>query len=529
MKRSNWIVFGIAIFLSLILGWLVGRSSDSDTQQKLSAVAKDTSPKILYYRNPMGLADTSPVPKQDSMGMDYIPVYETTDNNQAKKIVYYRNPMGLSDTSPVPKKDSMGMDYIPVYEEESGSVKPGTVIISPEKIQKLGVRTELVKLMSLSSNVRASATIQIDETKQYAIAPKYEGWVEKLYANQTGMLVQRGQPLMIVYSPEVLAAQDEYRIADNAARQLQASDPNNAASMRRLRDASQARLRNWDINTTQLSKIGQNKVSGNLTINSPVNAVVVDKPIVQGARFDTGEVILRLADLSNVWAIANVPASNVSGIAIGQSATFQSPTIPGKTFNGNVTFIQPILDSQTRTLAVRIELSNTNGILRPGLFGDVALTKDASVAVLTVPRSAVLDSGSRQTVLVQIGEGRFEPRSVTVGKRSGELIEILQGVSEGERVVASANFLIDAESNLQSALNGLNAQQSKKELPMSSSSTTESVSETVDHNSHNQHSKDTGSVSESVDHNSHDQHSKDTESSSEAVDHSSHNQHSTEN
>jgi Cu(I)/Ag(I) efflux system membrane fusion protein len=490
MKRSNWIVVGIAIFLSLILGWLVGRSSDSNTPQKLSAVVKDTSPKILYYRNPMGLADTSPVPKQDSMGMDYIPVYETVDNTQPKKILYYRNPMGLSDTSPVPKKDSMGMDYIPVYEEESGSVEPGTVIISPEKIQKLGVRTELVKLMSLSSNVRASATIQIDETKQYAIAPKYEGWVEKLYANQTGMLVQRGQPLMIVYSPEVLAAQDEYRIADNAARQLQASDPNNAASMRRLRDASQARLGNWDINTTQLSKIGQNKVSGNLTITSPVNAVVVDKPIVQGARFGAGEVILRLADLSNVWAIADVPASSANGIAIGQFATFQSSTLPGKTFKGQVTFIQPIIDSQTRTLAVRIELPNTNGILRPGLFGDINLTQDASAAVLTVPRSAVLDSGTRQTVLVQVVEGKFEPRPVILGKRSGEYVEILQGVSEGERVVVSANFLIDAESNLQSALNGLNAQQSAEDIPMSTSSPTESSTKSVDHSNHDQDSKE---------------------------------------
>lgn len=507
MKKTNWINIGIAILFSLVIGWYLGQSQHVDPAEEMSAIANEQTPKILYYRNPMGLADTSPVPKKDSMGMDYIPVYEKLETTQSKKIMYYRNPMGLADTSPVPKKDSMGMDYIPVYQESEQQSNTGTVIISPEKIQKLGVRTELVKLMSLSSIVRASATIQIDETKQYAIAPKYEGWVEKLYANQTGMLVQRGQPLMIVYSPEVLAAQDEYRIADNAARQLQASDPNNAASMRRLRDASQARLRNWDINTTQLSKIGQNKVSGNLTINSPVNAVVVDKPIVQGARFGAGEVILRLADLSNVWAIANVPASNVSGIAIGQSATFQSPTIPGKTFKGNVTFIQPILDSQTRTLAVRIELPNTNGILRPGLFGDVALIKDASVAVLTVPRSAVLDSGSRQTVLVQIGEGRFEPRPVTVGERSGELIEILQGVSEGERVVVSANFLIDAESNLQSALNGLNAQQSQKEKPMSSLSTTESIPESVDHNSHEQHSKDTESSSETVDHTSHNQHS----------------------
>ncbi len=488
MKKTNWIIVGIAILFSLSIGWYIGRSSHTNTSQEMSAIANEQTPKILYYRNPMGLADTSPVPKKDSMGMDYIPVYEKLDNTQPKKIIYYRNPMGLADTSPVPKKDSMGMDYIPVYEESEQISMPRTVIISPEKIQKLGVRTALVQLQNLSVNIRASATVQVDETRQFVIAPKYEGWVERLYANQTGLLVQRGQPLMTVYSPEVIAAQDEYRIADNAARQLQATDPNNAASMRRLRDASQARLRNWDISSTQLSKVGQNKVSGNLTINSPVNAVVVEKPIVQGARFDAGEVILRLADLSNVWAIANVPASKASAIAIGQKAAFQSPTIPGKTFNGNVTFIQPMLDSQTRTLAVRIELSNTDGILRPGLYGDVTLTKDASEAVLTVPRSAVLDSGERQTVIVQVDEGRFEPRNVTLGERSGDLIEIRNGVSEGERVVVSANFLIDAESNLQSALNGLNAKPSQEKVPMTSSTDTESNSEAVDHNSHEQHS-----------------------------------------
>ena len=380
--------------------------------------------------------------------------------------------MGLPDTSPVPKKDAMGMDYIAVYEGGEAPAKPGTVVMSPEKVQKLGVRTEQVRLQGLSPSVRASATVQVDETRQYVIAPKFEGWVERLYANQTGMSVRRGQPLLSVYSPELVAAQNEYRIADTAARKLDANDPTSAATMRRLRDASRARLHNWDISDAQLARIGQNQAGGNLVITSPANAVVVDKPIVQGARFAPGETILRLADLSKVWLIANVPASTAGGVVVGQRATFQSPTLPGETFAGRVTFVQPVIDPQTRTLGVRVELPNPAGVLRPGLFGDVTLTRDTSAAVLTVPRSAVLDSGTRQLVLVQVAEGRFEPRPVVVGQRSGDRVEILEGVREGERVVVSANFLIDAESNLQSALDGMSAQQGDRATPSTPASAT---------------------------------------------------------
>ncbi|MHB8912094.1 MAG: efflux RND transporter periplasmic adaptor subunit [Lysobacter sp.] len=425
MKRSTWLAAAAAVLLALLAGWLVGRGSRPAAEQSPSPGGAE----------------------------------------QPRKVLYYRNPMGLPDTSPVAKKDAMGMDYIAVYEGGEAPAKPGTVVMSPEKVQKLGVRTEQVRLQGLSPSVRASATVQVDETRQYVIAPKFEGWVEHLYANQTGMSVRRGQPLLSVYSPELVAAQSEYRIADTAARRLQANDPASAATMRRLRDASRSRLRNWDISDAQLARIGQDQSGGNLVITSPANAVVVEKMIVQGARFEPGEIILRLADLSKVWLIANVPASSVGGVAEGQRASFQSTTLPGQTFEGHVTFVQPVIDPQTRTLGVRVELPNPDGVLRPGLFGDVTLTQATSAAVLTVPRSAVLDSGTRQLVLVQIAEGRFEPRPVVVGQRSGDVIEIREGVMEGERVVVSANFLIDAESNLQSALDGLSAHQGHGATP----------------------------------------------------------------
>mgnify|MGYP001104597084 CR=1 FL=1 len=378
----------------------------------------------------------------------------SADAPTERKVLYYRNPMGLADTSPVPKKDSMGMDYLPVYEGGEAPAAPGTVVLSPEKVQKLGVRTEAVRAQALSPSIRASATVQVDETRQYAIAPKFEGWVEQLRANQTGMAVRRGQPLLSVYSPELLAARNEYRVADDAARKLAAGDAASAATMTRLRDAARQRLKNWGIDTTQPAN-GAHGDAGSLVIRSPADAVLIEKPIVQGDRFAAGDTILRLADLSTVWLIANVPATSAGLVSVGQQARFQSPALPGRNFEGQVAFIQPVIDPQTRTLAVRVALPNPDGSLRPGLFGDVVLSRDSAGEALTVARSAVLDSGVRRVVLVQVGEGRFEPRDVVLGERSGDRVEVREGLHAGERVVVSANFLIDAESNLQAALESL--------------------------------------------------------------------------
>ena len=414
MSRTQWTLVAIAVASALAIGALLGRALGPET-----------------------------------------PTPDTGAASQAvRKPLYYRNPMGLPDTSPVPKKDSMGMDYIPVYAEEAASAAPGTVVISPERVQMLGVRTEQVRLRPLERGIQASGTVTVDETRQHVIAPRFEGWVERLHANQTGMAVRRGQPLLTVYSPQLMAAQEEYRIADAAARRLRTGDAETAARMARLRDAARDRLRNWDISEAQLAHIGH-KSSGNLVLTSPANAVVMEKPIIQGARFEAGETVLRLADLSTVWVVANVPASQAGTLRTGQPARFTSPTLPGEVFEGNVSFIQPVIDAATRTLGVRIVLPNPDGTLRPGLFGNVELRSDAGPAVLTVPRSALIDSGTRRVVLVQVAEGRYAPRSVVTGQRTADSVEVLEGVAEGERVVVSANFLLDAESNLQSALQGL--------------------------------------------------------------------------
>ena len=372
----------------------------------------------------------------------------------APEILYYRNPMGLPDTSPVPKKDSMGMDYTPVYAGEAAGT-PGTVVLSPDKVQMTGVRTVKVMRSPLRQSLRASGSIAIDSARQWVIAPRFEGWVQTLAANQVGMKVRRGQALMSVYSPELRSAQNEYLIAQRAAAGMAAADPASAASMRDLSGATLERLRNWGIGGGSLERLKGGQIDPYLTLTAPADAIITDKPAVQGMRFMAGEMLLSLADLSRVWLVANVPASDSAQLALGQVVQFRSSALPGRSFEGTVSFIAPTFDEASRTLTVRVALDNADGVLRPGLFGDVEFQADAGAPVLTVPRSAVLDSGTRQLVFVELAAGRYEPRKVALGRRSGDGVEITDGLVEGESVVSAANFLIDAESNLGSALEAM--------------------------------------------------------------------------
>lgn len=414
MNRMNWSVLALAVGAALALGWWSGRASAPDAGS--------------------------------------LNVQETSAESGERKILYYRNPMGLPDTSPVPKKDAMGMDYIPVFEGGEPATEPGTVVLPPDKVQKLGVRTELAVREALVAKVRASASVQVDETRQFAVAPRFEGWIETLYANQTGMTVRRGEPLMAIYSPELIAAQGEFAVADAAAKRLADSDPASAATMRQLRDAAQTRLRNWEVAGAHVARQGR---EARLVLSAPADAVVVDKPVVQGDRFTPGQTILRLADLSTVWVIADVPTSASADLTIGSQASFETPSLPGQRFEGEVSFLQPVVNLTSRTVGVRIELPNPDGVLRPGLFGDVELQGRGGDPTVVVPRSSVIDSGTRQLVLVETAPGRFAPREVRLGARAGDRVAVLSGVEAGEKVVVSANFLIDAESNLRSAMQGM--------------------------------------------------------------------------
>jgi membrane fusion protein, copper/silver efflux system len=373
-----------------------------------------------------------------------------------RRILYYRNPMGLPDTSPVPKKDPMGMDYIAVYADEEPASATPLVKLSVDKVQKLGVKTEAVALRDLKNTIRVVATVQANERLLHTVSPKFDGWIQRLYVNTTGQAVIKGAALMDVYSPDLITAQQEYLIAKRGVQTLAGGGAEVQASMQRLEDSALQRLRNWDISEADLQRLIQDgKTTRYLTLRSPANGVVLEKSAIQGKRFMAGEVLYQIADLSQVWLLADVYEQDLGQVRIGQSANITVDAYPGKVFAGKVTFIYPTVTADTRTAKVRIELANAQALLKPAMYARAELASFRGQGqVLTVPDSAVLDTGTRQLVLVQRGEGRFEPRPVKLGAHGDGYIEVLDGVKAGEQVVVSANFLIDAESNLEAAFSG---------------------------------------------------------------------------
>ncbi len=362
------------------------------------------------------------------------------------KILYYRNPMGLPDTSPVPKKDAMGMDYVAVY---AGDEQAATSInISLDKVQKLGVKSEAAALRELNQTLRVTGRIEIDERRTYTISPKFEGWVERLHVNTTGQLVSKGQALFDVYSPELVSAQREQLLAAQGLAAIKDADEEAKRSMQSLAEASATRLKNWDVSDAKLN-------GNHITYHAKEAGIVLEKKAVQGMRFMPGEVLYQIADLSSVWVVAEVSEQDIGQLRLGSAAQIKVDAYPERIFDGKVDFIYPTLNSATRTLQVRIQVANPKTLLKPAMFANATIAVGKGSKVLAVPASAVIDSGKRQVVLVRLAEGRFEPRTVSLGNRSADYTEVLSGVAEGEQVVTSANFLIDSESNLKAALGGM--------------------------------------------------------------------------
>jgi Cu(I)/Ag(I) efflux system membrane fusion protein len=459
------------IATALIGGYGLGRHP---TEIDISAAAAERTP--LYYQDPSGKPDYSPTPKKDAEGRDYVPVYDEPGATSVsppaspapaapggdRKILYYRNPMGLPDTSPVPKKDPMGKDYMPVYADEGGGAVPGTVKISLERIQMLGVRTEPAAGRSMAHTVRAIGTVA-DERRIGVVNPKFEGWIEQLHVSTTGQAVRRGEPLLEVYSPDLVLAQREYLVARSAAADMAHADAMARDNANAIAAAALSRLKNWDISADQITRLQRSGVAKRtLTLNAPIAGIVMDKPALQGLHFGAGDMLYRIVDLSAVWLLADVFEQDLAQIRPGQSATITLQAYPGRVFEGRVAFVYPTVNAQTRTAKVRIEVPNPDLLLKTDMYATIEIAAPIeSATVLTVPDSAVLDTGTRQTVLVDRGEGRFEPRAVKLGARADGYVVVLEGLREGEKVVTGANFLIDAESNLRAALQTFTAPEGK--------------------------------------------------------------------
>ncbi|MFP5341015.1 MAG: efflux RND transporter periplasmic adaptor subunit, partial [Gammaproteobacteria bacterium] len=312
--------------------------------------------------------------------------------------------MGLPDTSPVPKKDWMGMDYIPVFEGEEQESGSG-IRISPDKVQKLGVRTEMAMKRNLMRPVQAAATIQYDERRQVDVTVKYEGWVETLLVNATGEPVKAGQPLMLIYAPAMVQAQEEYLVA----RQLQDE---------RLMAGALARLRNLDLPKAVIDRLArEGVVSRQFALPAPAQGLVLEKNVVEGMRLMPGEKLYRLVDDRTVWLLADVFEQDLSLVQPGTEVGFTVNAYAGRRYSGRVAFIYPNLNRETRTARVRIEVPNPDGALKADMYATVELNAPAASETVAVPESAVLDTGAKQMVLIELGEGRFEPREVKLGAR----------------------------------------------------------------------------------------------------------------
>jgi Cu(I)/Ag(I) efflux system membrane fusion protein len=425
--------------------------------------------KILYYRDPSGAPYWSAEPKKDAQGRDYLPVYADEEISfepsakkppatagGARKILYYRNPMGLPDTSPVPKKDSMGMDYIPVYEgEEQDDGK--TVKVSLDKIQRSGVRTEQVDARTIVRPVRAVGTVRYDERRLSVVTMRSEGYVEDLFVNTTGQFVREGEPLFRVYSKEIQLAQIDLAIAVGAQSRAVGLGVQTV-------EGTMQRLRNLAVPESRIQEV-RSKGTNPRTLDWPAltTGTVIDKKIIKGQRVMPGEELYRIADLSHLWVIADVAEADLSAIKVGMRATVMVRAYMAQPIEGEVTFIYPELKAETRTARVRIEVPNPEGRLKVDMYADVVFQAGAQEEpTIAVPASAVIDSGTRQVVLVAKGEGRFEPRAVKLGRRGDGYVEVLDGISKGEEVVTAATFLIDAESNLRAALQAFTQSETAK-------------------------------------------------------------------
>ncbi len=376
-----------------------------------------------------------------------------------RRILFYRSPMDPSQTSPVPRKDEMGMDYVPVYANETEAplvAGRAMVALSPERRQLLGVRSEPVVRRHLERTIRTVGRVSVDERLVHHVHTKYEAYVEKLYVNFVGQFVRRGDHLAALYAPELVATQQEYLLAYRAQQRLAASPiPSVAKSAVDLLAAARQRLLFWDMRADDIAELERSgQVSRTVDLHADLPGYVVQKTAVHGMRVTPADTLFDIADLSRVWILADVYESDLPLVTVGMASETTLPDAPDRVWREPVSYVDPLLDPATRTIKVRIDVENADGALKPDMFANVLLRRDLGDS-LFVPESAVLKPGDRQLVFVDRGDGRLEPREVVTGERVEGGYAVVSGLREGERVVTSANFLIDSESSLKAAIAAL--------------------------------------------------------------------------
>ncbi|MDP9278452.1 MAG: efflux RND transporter periplasmic adaptor subunit [Gemmatimonadota bacterium] len=332
----------------------------------------------------------------------------------------------------------------------------GSVVLIAQDAQRFGVTFGTVQMRQLSNEVRTVGTVLVNESRLVKVSPKFSGYVERLYVNFVGQPVRRGQPLAAVFSPDLVAAEQELLVASRMAKSIGgASVPGVPGSSVDLVAAAKQRLRLWDVSEAQINAVlSSGRATRTVTLYAPASGIVLDKKVVQGQAIQAGEELYTIADLSDVWVDAQIREADAGAVSVGTPSTLEFTSYPGRVFAGRLTYVYPVLTEQARTVRARIAVANPGGLLKLGMYATVRLNTTAQSA-LSVPRSAVVQTGERSLVFVDLGGGKLMPRTVQLGRPGSDYIEIVSGVQAGQRVVTSAQFLIDSESNLGDAMKAM--------------------------------------------------------------------------
>ncbi len=395
-------------------------------------------------------------------GMDLVPLRDEGGGGAVVKpsgereILFYRNPMDPTITSPVPRKDDMGMDYVPVYAEEAESVAAdgAVVTINPAVQQNMNVVTERVRRRDISHRIRTVGYLDYDQEKMVSVTTKYSGFIEKTYVNYIGQPVKKGEPLFEIYAPELVQTEQELLSALRYATGLAAAPEDTRRRAEALLEAARQRLAYWDISDEQVRRLEESgEVFRTLQVTAPAGGLVMKRmPGLKGMAVRPGMELLHIADLSDLWLTVEIFEDQLPWLDVGSTATITMTYFPGETFHGRVRYIEPEVAQKTRTIQLTLEVPNRGSRLRVGMYATVIFEPVAAKDAIAVPSQAVLRTGERNVVIVALGDGRFAPREVRLGPQGEGFVQILDGLSDGDEIVTSAQFLIDSESNLREAI-----------------------------------------------------------------------------
>lgn len=427
----------LVLVSGLILGLVVGFFATNNEHINHLFAQKEASsePDILYWVAPMDANYRRDKPGQSPMGMDLVPVYAEAEKSEPK-ILYWVAPMDANYRRDKPGKSPMGMDLVPVYDENSGESEAGLVTISPAVENNLGVRTAVVVKDDFKMDINTLGTVQANDNAVWQINSRVSGWIEKLYVKSVGIEVKKGQPLFELYSPELVKAQESLF---------------NAVTLNRseLIRSSKTRLKALGISSGQIESIINNRrVLQNITVYAPKKGTISTLTVNEGAFISPSTQVIKAIDLDTVWVDVEVFAAQVSLIKLGDLASMTLDYFPGKQWNGQVDFIYPEMNANNRTLKVRLQFDNPNAQLKPNMFASVRLSPEMNKRTLQIPREAVIYGGKMNRVVLALGKGKYKSVLVNLGLENQGVVEVLSGLSEGQKIVTSAQFLLDSESSI---------------------------------------------------------------------------------